>query len=315
MSRPFPIAKRGVRFFIDADAKCPLMGRPADWYLQWWTRKYKRWEDRTFIIFDTFLRESGSLIDVGAWIGPTVLYAAAFAKHVYCFEPDPEAHRVLLLNLSVNPQYRNVTVLNATLSDNDGEVVLTNRAGFGDSESTIMLESLARGESPMMTTPEDRSGAQEQPEFATLRVPAMTISTFEQRYTVAGCSLMKIDIEGGEKIVVPMLEGFLRRHRPPLYLSLHWMRLTEAEIKSLFDLLSSIYDFIYDDSLLRRVDRNRLGREKISSLVCTSAPLSPLQLMRVGGMSVRGWFRAAARMARRSIHSPPASHTGQLTNV
>lgn len=96
MSRPFPVAKRGVRFFIDADAKCVAQSRQIDWYLQWWIKRYKEWEDRTFIILDTFLDARRSFIDVGAWIGPTVLYGAAKAQHIYCFEPDPEAYRVLM---------------------------------------------------------------------------------------------------------------------------------------------------------------------------------------------------------------------------
>jgi hypothetical protein len=127
------------------------------------------------------------------------------------------------------------------------------------------------------------------------------MDTFQQRHPIDGCSLVKIDIEGGEKIVLPALEPFLRRYRPTLYLSLHWIWLTETEIESLFDLVSSIYDCIYDDSLLRTLDRRRLVSEKVSSIVCTSTPLSALQRLRIRRMILTRWFRHALDSARVSV--------------
>lgn len=286
-----------MRFFVDAAAECPIKNRPTDWYLQWWTKKYQHWEDRTFDIFDMFLDPRHCFIDVGAWIGPTVLYAAAKAKHIYCFEPDPEAYRVLRLNLAVNPQYHNVTALNAALSDSDGSALLSSPRP-GDSESTLIPKRVEAREAINTGPLPEKPGVTSQLDALTLvEVPTITMDTVRQAYSIDGCSLMKIDIEGGERIAVPALEPFLRHYRPALYLSLHWMRLTETEIGVLFDLLSSIYDFIYDDSLLRGLDRKRLLTERLSSIVCVSTPLSAVQRLRVRRMRVSRWLRGTSEFA------------------
>ena len=109
-----------------------------------------------------------------------------------------------------------------------------------------------------------------------VRVPSITMERLEMDYSLTDCSLMKIDIEGGEKIVLPAIASFLRRQRPPLYLSIHWGVLTQKEIESILDLLSSIYDFTYDDSL-RVLERRRVIAEKISSIVCTARPITGRQ--------------------------------------
>lgn len=247
-----------MAFFIDAGAVCPMKDRPKDWYLRWWTQNYKLWEGRTFVIFDTFLDARHSYVDVGAWIGPTVLYAAAKARHVYCLEPDPEAYRVLSLNLSVNPQYRNITALNSALSDSDGYRTLTAAGELGRSESTMLPRGAA-----------DR--------HIVVRVPGITVETLVREYSVTDCSLVKIDIEGGELIVVPAIASFLRNQRPALYLSIHWGALAVEEVESIIDLLLSIYDFVYDDSLRRTLDKRRIVSERISSIVCTSRPITARQ--------------------------------------
>ncbi len=315
MSRPFPVAKRGVRFFIDADAKCVAQSRQIDWYLQWWIKRYKGWEDRTFIILDTFLDARRSFIDVGAWIGPTVLYGAAKAQHIYCFEPDPEAYRVLMLNVSVNPQYRNITVLNAALADSDGGALLRSSGHLGDSASTILVQPVRTAPDGGLAPVRDRTEAAAKVE-STVEVPTITMDTFQRRHPIDGCSLMKIDIEGGERIVLPVLEPFLRRYRPTLYLSLHWTRLSETEIESLFDLVSSIYDCIYDDSLLRTLDRQRLVSEKMSSIVCTSTPLSALQRLRIRRMILTRWFRHALESVTASLSATRDSEPArEIENV
>ena len=60
------------------------------------------WEPATFAVLDAHLRPDRDYIDIGAWIGPTVLYAARKARHVWCFEPDPTAFRALSWNLELN---------------------------------------------------------------------------------------------------------------------------------------------------------------------------------------------------------------------
>ncbi len=302
MSHPVSIHKRGVRFFIDGDVVCPMTDCPKDWYLQWWKNTYENWEPRTFIVFDTFLDPRRSCIDVGAWIGPTVLYAASQAKHVYCFEPDPEANRVLALNLAVNPQYRNVTVFKAALSNADGETTFGGNGELGNSESTILVSDpdyVRRQGSVLRTDSVEHDEAWRN--SATVRVQSVTMETIEKTNDLQDCAFMKIDIEGGEKIVVPAIAPFLRRHRPTLYLSIHWVYLSEAEISGLFDLLSAIYEHIYDDTLMRKLSRGSFLSRKVSSIVCMERDLSLLQALSVRARTADAKMRRGARRAANAL--------------
>lgn len=296
MSFPVAIQKRGVRFFVDGQTVCPMKNCPPDWYLQWWKNKYRNWEPQTFIVFDTFLSKTSSFVDVGAWMGPTTLYAAAKSKHVYCFEPDPEAFRVLSLNLAVNLQYKNITAINAALSNTDGEITFGGNGELGNSESTMLVSD------PDYTKKQSgalRTDSAEHDEAwrnsATVQVKTISMDTVEKTHDVKDCTFMKIDIEGGEKIVVPALQSFLQRVRPTLYLSIHWVYLTQEEIEALFDQLSALYPVMYDDSLLHRVNRDRLVAEKITSIVCMTKDLSILQKWNARWMMLSSFVKTRGR--------------------
>ena len=62
------------------------------------------WEAQTFRVLRRFLRPEADAIDIGAWIGPTALYAAHFAQRVHAVEPDAAAHAELAANLAANPE-------------------------------------------------------------------------------------------------------------------------------------------------------------------------------------------------------------------
>ena len=41
------------------------------------------WEPQTFEVFERFLRPDRSYVDIGAWIGPTVLYGAMLSRRAH----------------------------------------------------------------------------------------------------------------------------------------------------------------------------------------------------------------------------------------
>jgi trigger factor len=49
------------------------------------------WEPETYDLLDRFLSPEESYLDLGAWIGATVLYAAGTARRVYAVDADPVA--------------------------------------------------------------------------------------------------------------------------------------------------------------------------------------------------------------------------------
>jgi hypothetical protein len=82
---------------------CFIVNAQSSLFQYFWEKLYANWEESTFTIFDRFLNTNSSYLDVGAWIGPTILYGAQKAEHVYAIEPDPVAYQELTRNLQLNP--------------------------------------------------------------------------------------------------------------------------------------------------------------------------------------------------------------------
>ncbi len=156
------------------------------------------WEPETFAVLDQYLSPDRDYLDIGAWIGPTVLYGARKARHVWCFEPDPTAFRHLAWNLDLN-KIHNVSAFGVALSDQFGVARMASVRGEpGDSTSSLLHDG-AHG------------------------TDALTIAweQFEAANDLSGVSLVKMDIEGAEFFVLPALISWLKRQRPALLLSTH----------------------------------------------------------------------------------------------
>jgi FkbM family methyltransferase len=97
------------------------------------------WETDTYDAFRRHVDQNTTVVDIGAWIGPTTLYLAQLAKRVLSFEPDPVAFAELERNLEMNPAITNVTAVNAAVSNQKGRVKLGIRSAAGDSSSSILL--------------------------------------------------------------------------------------------------------------------------------------------------------------------------------
>ena len=176
------------------------------------------WEPETFAVLDKYLSPDSDYLDIGAWIGPTVLYGARRARHVWCFEPDPTAYRHLAWNLDLN-EIRNVSAFAVALSDRFGVARMASVRGEpGDSTSSLLHDG--------------EHGSD-----------ALTISwdQFEAVNDLSGVSLVKMDIEGAEYAVLPTLVAFLKNYRPALLLSLHSPLLpAEDQVSKTSELLNSL---------------------------------------------------------------------------
>lgn len=156
------------------------------------------WEPTTLGIILGAAR-GGVYIDVGAWIGPTALAGALVAEKVVCYEPDPVAAKELRLNLQLNG-FDNVELHELALCSHDGTVPFgpgNNNDAMGLSTSSTVRGNLAT------------------------EVPAKDAREEAKKDIYQHCTLMKIDIEGGEYELVARLAGYLKKRRPTLLLSLH----------------------------------------------------------------------------------------------
>jgi FkbM family methyltransferase len=164
-----------------------------------------RWEPHTLSALRRLLAPGRVYVDVGAWIGPTVLAAAAFGAEVHTYEPDPLALDELRANLDLNPALaERVTVNAVALGDRDGAAALS-ATRLGNSMSSL---ATSRGD------------------VAT--VPVLDIGHALDRDDFARADVVKVDIEGGEYLILPALTEYLRKQRPVLFLSLHTHHLIEA---------------------------------------------------------------------------------------
>jgi FkbM family methyltransferase len=160
------------------------------------------WEPLTYHVFDRFLDAGHSCLDIGAWIGPTCLYAACLARHCYALEPDPVAFAGLRENVALNSELAGrITLFQQCLAPTNGPVRVGNRSSpaGGDSMSSLLFASSDVG----------------------WQVQGVSLESFLAQNAIRDCSFIKMDIEGGEFDVLPTLADYLARHRPTLYLSLH----------------------------------------------------------------------------------------------
>lgn len=167
--------------------------RPGPIHGAFWRRvSAGNWEPHTFAVFRRFLDPARSCVDIGAWIGPTALFAARLARRVHAIEPDPVAHAELEGNVAVNPELRERIVLHAQcVAPQRGPVDLyaggmyhSDASRFGDSMSGIVAAS-------------DRG------DQASRRVEGIELVDLFADEAITDCSLIKMDVEGGEYSLIP----------------------------------------------------------------------------------------------------------------
>lgn len=169
------------------------------------------WEPQTFEVFQRFLRPDRSYIDIGAWIGPTVLYGAMLSRRAHALEPDPVAFAELQANVEANPALQpKVSLYPYGISPESGPLRLY-AGGLYFGEQSRFGDSM----SGMLPAP----GAAGQP---CREVQGLDLERFLALNAIADCNFIKMDIEGGEYAVIP---GLWRRlpqmGLPTLYVSFH----------------------------------------------------------------------------------------------
>jgi FkbM family methyltransferase len=210
----------------------------------WWRMADHVWEPKTLAIFSKFLKPEHTCLDIGAWIGPTTLYAAKRCRRVFSFEPDPEAYRHLLFNIRANA-LTNVIPFNAALSDKDGLVLMASHGTeLGDTTTSMINASASK---PGVT------------------VPAISWETFRKICPDAKPDFIKMDVEGAEFKLIPAMKDFLLETKPVLLLSTHQLYFPDNEraqlTQSLMDALS-FYPEMYNDQMQAIAVKDVLGERR-----------------------------------------------------
>lgn len=168
-----------------------LIEDPHGWLFFWNLYHSGSWEQQTKTFIQGILNPGDLFVDIGAWIGPTVLWALEVGAIVVAIEPDPvaldELYETVPSTVEIWPGAVTVSSGGATLATNP-------RPGgaLGDSMSSIGEEGISVQSWTLFEILGDR-------------LPA----------------LVKIDIEGYEMELLPSIMPWLAEHKIPMQISCH----------------------------------------------------------------------------------------------
>jgi len=163
-------------------------------------------EEGTLQFFDAVLPLCRRMIDFGAFVGFTALYAATQVHEVQAFEPSPVNADLFAENVGANPALRGrIRLHRHAVGDRDAVLPLYAK-GHADSGSslfqTVQRATLVQGV-PLATVPVRAAGA------------------VLDEIGLDGETLLKIDIEGAEYALLPSIADRLDAARPHLHISFH----------------------------------------------------------------------------------------------
>ena len=223
--------------------------------LFWRNVSRNKWENNTFRILQQFVRRDSIYIDIGSWIGPTVLFAAGFAKECYAIEPDPVAFKELKENVELNLELaRKIVLYNGCVSDSSGSVRFGSQTSFGDSSSSLLFSK----------------------EKESIEVSALTFKDFLDRFNISQCDVIKMDIEGGETVVLPTMKDFLEKQLPVFYMSVHqkWFVNREKGVDVILDALNKYPNFYESNgNILKKKNLKKFLMDRdVAEIVCLNKP-------------------------------------------
>ena len=186
------------------------------WFWNWY--EAKTWEPQTLALFERLLDSTWRLIDIGAWIGPTALFAAKIGAKVDAFECDPVALAQLRDNIGSNSSLKDcISVHGVAVGAEDGVMDLWS-ANLGNSESSFFRVQERSGN--------DRVSGQK----VSIRVRD-ALSVFSELDCVShDKTLVKIDVEGAEFAIIDRIYSIIRNSRCAWLISFHEINLVSDHI-------------------------------------------------------------------------------------
>ena len=193
------------------------------------------WEPETFKVFKQFLDNNHSYIDIGAWIGSTVLYGCQIAKHVYAAEPDVIALESLKNNIKANPELVDkITLYEGCIADRNGIANIAapgGKHGLGDSATSLLCNGVVQSK----------------------QVELITFDGFINKYNITDCNFIKMDIEGSEGTVLPTMKKYLQEIKPALYISFHPWKIGPQIWGNIIDAVKG-YSKFYDAKTMKEIN-------------------------------------------------------------
>lgn len=192
----------------------------------WTDTNFGAWEPETLETYREVVQPEMEVCDIGAWVGPTAIFAAKLGARVTCFEPDPAAYERLLFNLRCNVRGL-VSSFPIALGGVDG----LRRMGAMAShlgQSGTSFHAPERGEQSTNVL-----GLSWPSAIRLLQLPSF--------------DFIKIDVEGGESELLPAMLPYLREYRPTLLLSTHFAFIPVSDHEALYSAIEALLE-IYPEA-------------------------------------------------------------------
>ena len=188
-----------------------------------WPRFARGWEPESARVYESAVQEGSVVLDIGAWIGPTVLFALARgADRIVALEPNPASYSSLERLLVLNPELSHrVTLVNGALADQPGSMMMGMPA---DDDDTSRFGLGGDG----------------------VEVRTLTLPQLLEEQSLISPDLVKIDIEGAEALLAKDLEWLSGRAGQVVHLSVHVPLFPDTADRDRFIASLSGFD-AYDD--------------------------------------------------------------------
>lgn len=184
----------------------------------WGDFENAQWEQYTLDVVSKYARIGTTVVDIGAFVGPITMWANSCGADVVAVEPDPVAMMHLRNNCAENAPF--VTIVEGAISNHTGHCQIAPHVdGWGSSMTQV--SDVGR------------------------TVPCWTLIDLFDVLELENVSLVKMDIEGGEALILEDVAPFLASQGIPLLAAMHepwWSRPVE---RSWFDGYNEIIgDFV-----------------------------------------------------------------------
>jgi FkbM family methyltransferase len=168
-------------------------------FAQWRAVENGSYEPGVYRAFRERIDSETIVLDLGAYIGYTCLYAAQLSKATYAFEPDPVAFSYLERNCKENPHVANLEIVNKGVGSKAGHFLLSSEANGANAGSSFLLEN---GKSSW-------------------EVEVIDLEEYVSNLDRNGKLFIKIDVEGFEYNMIRKLALISERYHATILLSLH----------------------------------------------------------------------------------------------
>jgi FkbM family methyltransferase len=138
-------------------------------------------------LFETQVKKSSTVVDVGANIGWFSLVAAKRAKQVHAFEPEPMSYGLLQKSIDAN-EFDNIVAHPFCVSDHDGV------------ETLYLSDSRNKGINSIVR------------KIAPMGIPVSSV-TLDTLFPTEHIDLLKLDVEGAESKVLAGAQRLIRERR------------------------------------------------------------------------------------------------------